>query len=64
MDTKITEIEILLDKLNLLFASIKNDGVIDKVEMELLRKYVQQLQDKLNTESVQKYCATGGNTRC
>ena len=53
MDTKITEIEILLDKLNLLFASIKNDGVIDKVEMELLRKYVQQLQDKLNTESVQ-----------
>lgn len=54
MDTKITEIEILLDKLNLLFASIKTDGVIDKVEMELLRKYVQQLQDKLNTESVHK----------
>ncbi|HRF75815.1 MAG TPA: hypothetical protein PLB46_04535 [Chitinophagales bacterium] len=54
MDTKITEIEILLDKLNLLFASIKNDGVIDKVEMELLRKYVQQLQDKLNTDSGQK----------
>ena len=48
MDTKITEIEILLDKLNLLFESVKNDGAIDKVELELLKKYVQQLQNKLN----------------
>lgn len=54
MDTKITEIEILLDKLNLLFASIKNDGVLDKVEKELLKKYVQQLQDKLNADAEQK----------
>lgn len=54
MDTKITEIEILLDKLNLLFASIKTDGVLDKVEKELLKKYVQQLQDKLNADAEQK----------
>ncbi len=54
MDTKITEIEILLDKLNLLFGSIKNDGQIDKLEMELLKRYVQQLHDKVQTFEVQK----------
>lgn len=51
MDTKITEIEILLDKLNLLFNSVKSDGQLDKVEIELLKKYVNQLQDKLNAIS-------------
>lgn len=54
MDTKITEIEILLDKLNLLFTSVKNDGEIDKVEMELLKKYTQQLYDKVHGVSNQK----------
>ncbi len=52
MDTKITEIEILIDKLNLLFNSVKSDGQLDKFEIELLKKYVQQLQEKLNTLSV------------
>lgn len=37
MDTKITEIEILIDKLNLLFASVKSDGQLDKFEVELLK---------------------------
>ncbi len=54
MDTKITEIEILLDKLNLLFTSVKNDGEIDKVEMELLKKYTQQLYDKVHGVNNQK----------
>jgi len=49
MDTKITEIEILLDKLNLLFGSIKNDGQIDKLELELLKRYTQQLHDKVQS---------------
>ncbi len=51
MDTKITEIEILIDKLNLLFASVKSDGQLDKFEVELLKKYVRQLQDKLDSIS-------------
>lgn len=41
------EIEILLDKINLLFASIKSDGKLDKFELALLAKYIQQLQDKV-----------------
>lgn len=52
MDTKITEIEILLDKLNLLFGTIKNDGRVDKLELELLKRYVQQLQDKVQSIEV------------
>ncbi len=49
MDTKITEIEILIDKLNLLFNSVKSDGQLDKFEIELLKKYVRQLQEKLDS---------------
>lgn len=52
MDTKIFEIEILLEKLNLLFASVKKDGQIDKFESELLKKYVQQLHDAVHEKTV------------
>ncbi len=48
MDTNINEIEILLDKLNLLFESMKRDGRIEKVEVELLKKYTRQLGSKLD----------------
>ncbi|MFI5171049.1 MAG: hypothetical protein ACHQFW_01595 [Chitinophagales bacterium] len=54
MDIKLTEIEITIDKLNLLFNSAKEDGALDKVEIELLKKYVQQLLDKLNAYSSEK----------
>lgn len=51
MHIKINEIEILLDKLNLLFGNVKAEGELDKVDIELLKKYIQQLQDKLNSFS-------------
>ncbi len=47
MNPKITEIELLLDKINLLFAELKSDGHIDKLEAGLFLKYVKQLQEKI-----------------
>ncbi len=52
MDTKITELEIMIDKLNILFQSVKSDGELDKFEIELLKKYVLQMQEKLNAWQV------------
>lgn len=48
MDAKITRIEVLLDKLNLLFAQVKEDGHLDKLERELMQKYTAQLVDLLD----------------
>lgn len=47
MNHKITEIELLLDKINLLFSDIKSDDRIDKLEAGLFLKYVKQLQEKI-----------------
>ena len=48
MDAKITRVEVLLDKLNMVFAEVKNDGNIDALELELLRKYTRQLAEALD----------------
>lgn len=48
MNHKITEIEILLDKINLLFSGIKSDGQIDQIEAGLFLKYLKQLQEKID----------------
>lgn len=50
MDAKITQIEVLLDKLNLLFAQVKEDGKLDKLEQELMMKYTRQLSELLHTD--------------
>jgi len=51
MDIKITELELLLDKINLLFNDIKSDGKIDPLETGLFLKYLKQLQDKVEALS-------------
>lgn len=50
MDAKITQIEVLLDKLNLLFAQVKEDGKLDRLEQELMMKYTRQLSELLHTD--------------
>jgi hypothetical protein len=52
MDAKITRIEVLLDKINLLFAQVQEDGALDKVEAGLLLKYTEQLTALLRDEAV------------
>lgn len=52
MDAKITRIEVLLDKMNLLFAQVQEDGVLDKLEAGLLLKYTEQLSALLRDEQV------------
>ncbi len=47
MKPEITELELLLDKINLLFNQIKVDGNIDKIEAELFLKYIHQLALKV-----------------
>lgn len=51
MDAKITRIEVLLDKINLLFAQVQEDGVLDKVEAGLLLKYTEQLAGLLRDDA-------------
>lgn len=48
MDAKITRVEVLLDKLNMVFAEVKSDGSLDPLELELLRKYTRQLAETLD----------------
>ena len=48
MDAKITRVEVLLDKLNMVFAEVKSDGSLDPLELELLRKYTRQLAEALD----------------
>lgn len=47
MDAKITKLEVLLDKLQVLLAQAKEDGQIEKLESDLLLKYIGQMQTLL-----------------
>ncbi|MEZ5014916.1 MAG: hypothetical protein R2794_11555 [Chitinophagales bacterium] len=51
-DSKILEIEIVLDKINLLFRSIREHGAMDPVERDLLKKYSTELQALLQNPSL------------
>ena len=48
MNSKLTDIEVLLDKINRLFRNFRNeDPTVNKVELELFKDYTRQLYDKL-----------------
>lgn len=50
MDAKITQIELLLDKLNLLFEQVKIDGQLEKTEQDLMLRYTGQLSELLHSD--------------
>ncbi len=54
MDAKITRLELLLDKINLLFAQVKEDGALDKLEADLLLKYIHQLESLLQDAPIEQ----------
>jgi len=43
MDAEIIKLEVLLDKVNLLFSQIKADGKLDNLERMLLQKYLKEI---------------------